>query len=256
MVVQRRTADLLDATSALEKERERRSRLYRDMGHEVRTPLQTILGFSEALATGLAGDLKAEQMRQISMIREAAKRLSALMDDILELARLESGAVDVRIEPFDLRHLAESVVVGVQAEASEKGLSLHIESPDQPVDVETDRTKVEQVLAELLSNAIKYTEAGGVTVRVVGLTDGRVGLEVSDTGIGIPSESLPYVFQEFRHLRDSAAGAHLGTGLGLALCKRLAEAIDGGIEVESTVGAGSTFRVWFPAHCQAARQRS
>ncbi|MCL4078212.1 PAS domain-containing sensor histidine kinase [Coriobacteriia bacterium Es71-Z0120] len=250
-VVQRRTADLLDATSALEQERERRSRLYRDMGHQVRTPLQTILGFSEALASGLAGELSAEQMRQVAMIGEAAKRLNELVDDILELTRLESGAVDLRLEPFDLRQLAESVAVSVQAEASTKGLSVRTEVPGEPVGVETDRTKVEQILAELLANALKYTETGGITVRVVGPTGGQVAVEVADTGVGISPESLPHVFEEFRHLREGEGGAHVGTGLGLALCKRLAQTIGGRIEVESTRGKGSTFRVWFPVRYEA-----
>lgn len=245
--LQRRTADLLEVASTLERERERRSRLYRDMGHQVRTPLQTILGFSEALATGMAGELDAEQLRQVLMIVEAAKRLSELMDDILELSRLESGAIDLRVEKFELRNLVESTVVSVQAEASDKGLSVRMEAPAGSVDVETDRTKVEQILAELLANALKYTETGGVTVRIFDPTDGQVAVEVADTGVGIPPESLPHVFEEFRHLREGAGDAHVGTGLGLALCKRLAEALGGRIEVESVVGEGTTFRLWFPA---------
>ncbi|MDI6692073.1 MAG: PAS domain-containing sensor histidine kinase [Anaerosomatales bacterium] len=248
MVVQRRTADLLDATSALEAERERRSKLYRDMGLEVRTPLQTILGFSETLATGLAGELNSEQMRQVTMIGEAAKRLSALLDDILELSRLESGGAELRVEPFDLRHLAESAVVSVQAEAADKGLTVRAEVPGEPVDVETDRTKVEQIIAELLSNALKYTETGEIVVRVAKPLPGEARVEVSDTGVGIPAEDLPNVFEEFRHLRGGRAGVHTGTGLGLALCKRLAQAIGGRIEVDSTLGVGSTFRAVFPAH--------
>lgn len=248
MALQRRTADLLDTTSALEAERERRARLYRDMGLEVRTPLQTIIGFSETLLAGLAGDLSAEQLRQVSMIEESAQQLSALIDDILEFSRLESGAAELRVEPFDLRHLAQSAVVSVQAQASEKGLEVRCETPDAPVVVETDRTKVEQVLAELLSNALKYTEAGSVTVRVLSSAEGQAVLEVADTGVGIPEESLPHVFEEFRHLREGRASEHVGTGLGLALCKRLAEAIGGSIEVRSTVGAGTTFKVAFPVH--------
>lgn len=248
LLVQRRTADLLDATSAMEAERERRARLYRDMALELKTPLQTILGFSETLATGLAGELNSEQTRQVLMIGEAAKRLGELIEDVLELSRLEAGAAEeLRVEPFDLRHLVESVAVSARAEAEDKGLEIAAEVPDEPVGVETDRTRLEQILVELVSNALKYTRQGGVTIRVLEPSGEEARVQVSDTGVGIPADELPHVFEEFRHLRTEAAGVHVGTGLGLALCKRLAEVLGGRIEVESEVGVGTTFTVAFPA---------
>ncbi|MCX8006605.1 MAG: PAS domain-containing sensor histidine kinase [Coriobacteriia bacterium] len=254
-LVQRRTSDLLDAASTIEVERERRAQLYRDMGLELRTPLQTILGFSEALAKGLAGRLNPEQAKQVQMIGDSAKKLAALVEDILELSRLEAGgASDLRIEPFDLRHLAESVAISAQAEAEEKGLRVSSEVPDEPIDVETDRTKLEQILAELVSNALKYTPSGAVVVRAVPGAGAEAIVEVSDTGIGIPADELPHIFDEFRHLRTEGT-AHAGTGLGLALCKRLAEAIGGRIEVESEAGRGSTFRVRFPGRHEAGDTR-
>lgn len=254
LLVQRRTADLLDATSTIEAERERRARVFRDMGLELKTPLQTILGFSETLATGLAGELNAEQMRQVLMIGEAAKKLGALVEDVLEFSRLETGAVEeMRVEPFDLRHLAEQVVVSARAEAADKGLTIAAEVPGEPIAVETDRTRLEQILVELVSNALKYTRQGGVTVRVLKPSDGTATIEVADTGVGIPPEELPHVFEEFRHLRTEASGLHEGTGLGLALCKRLAEVLGGRIEVASEVGVGTTFTIVFPMQATKAR---
>ncbi|MHB1340641.1 MAG: sensor histidine kinase [Coriobacteriia bacterium] len=250
VLVQRRTADLMRSNADLQRTSQASEVFYENVGTELRTPLHTIMGFAGTLASGMAGELNDEQRRQLQMIGEAGRKLLALTGDILELSRLDTGVERCVPEPFDLRALIESVVVGGRQLAEERGIELEVHLPDDPLAVDTDRNKVEQVLLQLLSNALKYTVEGAVRIEAEISPDDFVIVRVIDTGVGIDVDELPHVFEEFRQITTRRSGTHEGTGLGLAVCRRLAEILEGTIEVESRPGAGSKFTFTFPTRCE------
>lgn len=250
VLVQRRTADLMRSNADLQRTSQASEVFYENVGTELRTPLQTIMGFAETLTSGMAGELNEEQRRQLQMIGEAGRKLLALTGDILELSRLDIGIEHCVPEPFDLRGLIESVIVGGRQLAEERGIELEVRLPSDPLPVVTDRNKVEQVLLQLLSNALKYTVEGAVTVEAEASDNGLAVVRVIDTGVGIDVDELPHIFEEFRQVTTRRSGTHEGTGLGLAVSRRLAEILDGSIEVESRPGAGSKFTFTFPTRCE------
>ncbi|MGB4592613.1 MAG: PAS domain-containing sensor histidine kinase [Coriobacteriia bacterium] len=250
ILVQRRTADLMRSHAELQRTSRASEAFYENMGTELRTPLQTVIGFSDALSQGMAGDLNEEQRRQIAMIGDAGRQLLELTGDILELSRLDIGVERCNSEQFDVCGLIESVVVGGRQLAEERGIELDVRPQRTAINVFTDRNKVEQVLLQLLSNALKYTVEGSVCIEADVVANDRVMVRVKDTGVGIDADELPHVFEEFRQVTRRRAGTHEGTGLGLAVSRRIAEVLGGTIEVESVPGEGSTFTFIFPARCE------
>lgn len=250
ILVQRRTADLMRSNAELQRTSRASEDFYENMGTELRTPLQTVIGFADALFGGMAGDLNEEQRRQVAMIGDAGRRLLALTGDILELSRLDIGIERCNSEEFDVVSLIESVAIGGRQLAEERGIQLNVKAPSTPISAFTDRNKVEQVLLQLLSNALKYTVEGSVTIEAERIGDDSVIVRVKDTGVGIDADELPHVFEEFRQVALRRAGTHEGTGLGLAVSRRIAEVLGGTIEVESVPDVGSTFIFTFPARCE------
>ncbi len=214
--------------------------------HELRTPLQGVMGLSDLVAKGIYGPTTEKQFKAMADIKASAKKLHALINDLLQLSSHDAGKVMLKIEPVDMQQLATSTVESAQWLLAGKQLNVTVDvAPDVP-QIRTDRTKVTQILVNLLSNAIKFTPDGGSVTLHVAPTDKGVELTVADTGIGIPAEAVPHVFDEFYQVDGSPMREHGGVGLGLALVKRLALALGGSVTVESEVDRGTKFRVRLP----------
>jgi signal transduction histidine kinase len=213
------------------------------MSHELRTPLNAIMGFAEAIRDGVAGSPTGEQREFAEDIYQAGRQLLGMINDILDLAKVEAGAMELTLEPCDVAALVDEVVRVARGLARRKGVELKSDVQPRPLDLTVDALKLKQILYNLLSNGIKFTGTGGsVTVEA---RAGRelVTVRVTDTGIGIAPEDLVTIFEEFRQVDSSLTRKHEGTGLGLALTRRLVELHGGEITVESELGKGSTFTV-------------
>jgi signal transduction histidine kinase len=245
--VAERTRDLDAAKHRAEDADRLKSAFLATMSHELRTPLNSIIGFTGIILQGLAGPLVPEQTRQLGMVRESARHLLALINDVLDISKIESGQLEIRTAPFDLHDSIRRVSESVRPLAEKKEIALRVAIPKPPLPLESDQRRVEQILINLLSNAIKFTDRGEVILSLeVDQTRQVVRLLVSDTGIGIKEEDIQRLFQPFRQIDSGLQRVHEGTGLGLAICRRLTDLLGGEIEVMSTWGRGSLFTVTLP----------
>jgi signal transduction histidine kinase len=215
------------------------------VSHELRTPLTSIRGYLELVLDGEPGSLDEEQARFLRVVERNAIRLQGLVGDLLFIAQVEAGRLALDHAPVDVAELAAEAVEAARPAADEKGLELVVETPDA-APVAGDRGRLSQLLDNLVSNAVKFTPAGGrVTVAAAGDGD-RLVLTVSDTGIGIPTIEQPQLFQRFFRASSATSEAIPGTGLGLTIAKAIAEAHGGRIRCESAEGEGTTFTVELP----------
>jgi len=243
--VAERTAELVRARERAEAADRVKSAFLATMSHELRTPLNSVIGFTGIMLQGLAGPLNAEQTKQLRMVKESAHHLLALINDVLDISKIEAGQIEVFAAPFVLREAVQKVVQTVMPLADKKNLPVTVKvAPDVGI-VTSDRRRVEQILLNLLSNAIKFTELGHVCVEAR-RNAGMVEVRISDTGIGIKTKDLGKLFQPFRQVDTGLTRHYEGTGLGLAICRRLLEKLGGAISVESEWGKGSTFRFTLP----------
>ena len=233
-----RQADLEKAMSA-------RSRFYASMSHELRTPINAILGYNTLLLEHIYGPLNEKQTEGLKRTQRAGKHLLELVNDVLDLSKIEAGKVEMNIQPVRFPTLIEDLFVTVTPMADERGSPLTLEWNGEPRTVMSDPRRVRQILLNLLSNAIKF--GGQKPIRVVGspLADGGVNIAVIDQGEGIAAEDLPKVFDEFVQLPKRTQQQE-GTGLGLPISRRLAELLRGKLDAESTLGEGSVFRLTLP----------
>ncbi|MCL4226397.1 MAG: CHASE domain-containing protein [Myxococcales bacterium] len=241
-----RTDELRQARDAARSADQLKSAFLATMSHELRTPLNSIIGFTGILVQGLAGPLTPEQDKQLRMVQGSARHLLALINDVLDISKIEAGQLEMRCEPFDLRASVERVVASVAPLAEKKGLALRVEVGEAG-ELDSDSRRVEQIVLNLLHNAIKFTDAGevAITVEADDVAD-AVRVVVADTGPGIRAEDLGHLFQPFRQLDTGLQRRHEGTGLGLAICRRLADLLGGSVTAASAWGEGSRFTLTLP----------
>lgn len=244
-IVAERTRELAKAKEAAESADRLKSAFLATMSHELRTPLNSIIGFSGVLEQELAGPLNDEQKKQLGMVSESAEHLLALINDVLDISKIEAGQLTVAAEPVEVRPLLEKAVRTVKPLAEAKHLALELEIDPEAGMVIADSRRAGQVLLNLLSNAIKFTDTGSVRVRC---TDegAMIRISVTDTGIGIQKEYLDRLFAPFTQIETGLARKYEGTGLGLSISKRLVTLMGGEITVESEPGRGSTFSFTLP----------
>ena len=215
------------------------------MSHELRTPLNAIIGFSEVLTERMFGELNEKQEEYLKDINASGTHLLSLINDILDLSKIEAGRMELELTDFDLPTALDNALTLVRERAARRGITLEKSVDERLGQIRADERKIRQVALNVLSNAIKFTPEGGrIEVRAVPV-DGSVEVSVSDTGVGIAPEDQEAVFEEFRQVGTSAAKQE-GTGLGLALCRKFVELHGGRIWVTSQVGVGSTFTFTIP----------
>jgi signal transduction histidine kinase len=245
--LQRTNAELLEANEEILRTNRMKSQFFANMSHELRTPLTAIIGFSELLQDRTFGDLNESQGRYVDNIHRSSRHLLNLINDILDLAKVESGKMKVAFESFSLRDCLDQVCDVVRPLAMEKTIQLTAEV-DEDVDAAFgDPVRIKQIMYNLLSNGIKFTENGGRVEVRAGRVDGVLHVAVSDTGIGIEKEYHEIIFSEFQQVDGSYSRKHEGTGLGLALTRKLVDLHGGRIWVESEgAGKGSVFTFTLP----------
>ncbi|MGH7310792.1 MAG: sensor histidine kinase, partial [Candidatus Rokuibacteriota bacterium] len=230
----------------LETASRHKSEFLASMSHELRTPLNAIIGFSEVLQERMFGDLNDKQAEYVDDIIASGRHLLALINDILDLSKVEAGHMELDLTRFDLPLALESTLALVRERATRHGLRLEVAMDERVGPVVADERKIRQVLLNLLSNAVKFTPEGGwVAVRTAPVA-GAVEIAVSDAGIGIAAEDQAAVFEEFRQVGSDTARKREGTGLGLTLARKFVELHGGRIWVVSEVGRGSTFTFTLP----------
>jgi PAS domain S-box-containing protein len=217
-----------------------------NMSHEIRTPMTAILGFSDILSTELSGAVSEQHSAFLRSINISGKRLLTLLNDILDLSKIEAGRLDLQSEALDVMSEIDTVTSGLGFLAKQKGLSLLVEHRTERFAIRGDRQRIGQVLTNLLSNAIKFTRHGSITIAVDSPSLDEVSISVTDTGVGIDQDFLPHLFEEFRQEHTGVTREFGGTGLGLAITQRLVAMMSGSIQVKSEVGVGSTFILTFP----------
>jgi PAS domain S-box-containing protein len=229
----------------IERADRRKTEFMAAMSHELRTPLHTVIGFSELLGEEVKGPLNADQKRFVNHIQKDGEHLLALINEILDLSKIEAGKLVLNREVLELGSLIDDVLASLRPRAASKSLELSLHNP-APVNVDADRIRTRQILVNLLSNALKFTPAGG-SVRVdVESADGFARVAVIDTGIGVPAAHHEAIFEKFHQIEPAMSAFREGTGLGLAITKRLVEAHGGRIWLESEPGQGSRFTFTLP----------
>ncbi len=253
----RNTRNLRAHARKLEESNRYKSQFLANVSHELRTPLNSILLLSKLLAEENSG-LTPEQRQQARVIHEAGRDLQTLINDILDLSRIEAQRTTVHLEWIDLPRLLRGIVELVEPQFQDKGLPLHLEiTDDAPRRIRSDPDKVRQILKNFLSNAVKFTDRGAVTLRLHGMKRGRdcncdLAISVQDSGIGIPPSKQAHIFEAFRQADGSTSRRYGGTGLGLAISQQLAHLLCGEIRLLSTEGEGSTFSLLLPLECDPA----
>jgi two-component system, cell cycle sensor histidine kinase PleC len=217
------------------------------MSHEFRTPLNAMLGYTSMLLQGVAGDLTSPVKRQLGRIESNGRHLLAIINEILDISRIEAGRMPLQVSTFKIPELVAEVRAELEPIIMRTRLSITVSLSRDLTPISSDRQKVKQILVNLLSNSLKFTHHGGITIRARRNKRDRVmTLSVSDTGIGIADVDQAKIFEDFRQLDNSSTRSYGGTGLGLSICRRLAQMLDGRISVQSRVGHGSTFILTLP----------
>jgi signal transduction histidine kinase len=218
-----------------------------NMSHEFRTPLNAMLGYTSMLLQGVAGSLEQPVKRQLGRIESNGRHLLTIINEILDISRIEAGRMPLQRSTFRIPDLVAEVQSELEPIIMRSKLRVTVNVPKDLPAITSDRQKVKQILLNLLSNSLKFTHLGGITITARRFPKEReLALSVADTGIGVASEDQDKIFEDFRQLDNSPTRAYGGTGLGLSICRRLATMLDGRISLQSRVGKGSTFTLTLP----------
>lgn len=264
-----RSRELEHLSSELIRVNRMKSEFLANVSHELRTPLNAIVGFADLLSEGIYGELTTRQIKPIERIEASATHLRHLVDQILDLAKMAAGRIELQLDAIDLSSFILDVVSEVESLMSEKNLAASIAVSSSLPRIHTDPNYLRQILVNLIGNAVKYTDHGSVTVRARLASDGEVSqlpsavaslgtkqagtpwvaIQVIDTGHGIASSNQERIFEEFEQVNPGSRGdsSSRGTGLGLAISRRLSHLLGGEITVRSELGKGSTFTLWIPS---------
>ncbi len=237
----RRQAFQLEQASAA------KSQFLANVSHELRTPLNAILGYTHLMLEGVSGDLSGSQRDKLGRVDSNARHLLAIINDLLDIARIESGKMTVQVEKVLLPDLIDEVMTEVEPLIARTRLAVSRTLPPKIPEIRTDRQKVKQIVLNLLSNALKFTPEGSVSIAIDYDGEGdEISVAVADTGIGISEENQKTIFEAFGQADSSYAKRHSGTGLGLSICRRLAHLLGGRITLVSHIGEGSMFTLLLP----------
>ena len=247
----RRLAEAQIARARAEAANRMKTEFLAVMSHELRTPLNAIAGYVQLLEMGLKGPVTPEQVADLERIRESQAHLLGLINDIMNFARLEGGRVAFHYDDVPVNSLLDTMVAVTEPQTKAKGLGYRVARCDPDVSVWADPEKTRQILINLVSNAIKFTQPGGRIAIECEVSDDEVAVHVRDTGQGIPRERLDDIFEPFVQVNPSFSRAHQGVGLGLAISRELARAMHGELTVESMIGRGSTFSLCLPRKARA-----
>lgn len=242
-----RTTDLESALNEAESANAAKSLFLANISHDLRTPLNSVIGFSDVLISGMAGEMAEEQLKQVRMINDSGRYLLALVSDLLDLSRIENDDQLVELSDVDLSEILIGVTSIIRPMCQDKGIAFMCEGCDHNIRMKTDSRLMKQMLLNLLTNAVKFTRQGSVTLRITeDHTHDSVVIDVADSGPGIDSNELPYVFEAFKQFTRDESAKPDGAGLGLAISLRIARMLGGTITAKSTVGKGSVFSVRLP----------
>jgi PAS domain S-box-containing protein len=247
--IKKRTKELERAKLQAESADRFKSAFLANMSNEIRTPLNSIIGFSGVLLKGFPGPLNEEQKKQIGFILSSGKHLLSLINDILDLSKIEAGQMQINYEIFDIYELLDEIVMLQRPAALDKGLVLNLDCQFHSFQLKSDRQRLKQVIINLVNNAIKFTDQGTVNITCRKMDD-YILMSVRDTGIGISKEEIKKLFHPFVQIENNSIKKNEGTGLGLSICKKLVELLKGGISVESEIGKGSEFKIELPIYSQ------
>jgi PAS domain S-box-containing protein len=222
------------------------------MSHELRTPLNSIIGFTGILLQGLAGDLNEEQKKQLGIIKKSSQHLLSLINDILDISKIEAGKLELDCEHFDLKEVMEEIILTFDAIAKDKNLEIKKSIPKNII-LYNDKRRFKQILLNIVSNAIKYTNEGSVRITVNILDNKELEIKILDTGVGIKREDLNRIFEPFQQVDEELTKKVEGTGLGLHLVRKLLSIMNGNISLVSEYGKGSIFTIIMPLKVEGNR---
>ena len=247
--LQQQNVELEQQQLAVEEANRLKSQFLSNMSHELRTPLNSVMALSRVLMMQASSKLSAEEVNYLEIIERNGRNLLTLINDILDLSKIEAGRMDVNPKQFSLRMTIDDIVESISPLAEEKQIALRQNIPEDLPPLESDEIRVSQILQNLIANAVKFTDAGSVTVSVQ-LDQGSFSVRIVDTGIGVAENDLPCIFDEFRQVDGTSARKHEGTGLGLTIARKAARMLGGDIAVQSSKGVGSMFTLSLPVAWQ------
>ena len=248
--VEKRTEELEHANLKLQELDQLKSMFIASMSHELRTPLNSIIGFTGIMLQEMSGEINKEQRKQLTLVKNSANRLLALINDIIDISKIEAGKVEIAIEEFDLPVLAQEIKDSFTVAVDKKELKLLLQTPPTLI-IKTDKRRTEQVLVNFVSNALKFTDKGEIEIKIV-KKDRTAEIAVIDTGVGVKKEDMNKLFKDFSRIPIKDRTIE-GTGLGLYLSKKIANLLDGDIRAESEFGKGSVFTLTLPIKYKEAK---